>query len=84
MGFLASVGCYYHDIGKTKRPAFFIENQMSGINPHDSLPPDRSAEIIIAHTTDGAELLSKHKMPQEIIDIALQHHGTSTIKILCS
>ncbi len=79
-GFLARVGCYYHDIGKTKRPAFFIENQMSGINPHDSLPPERSAEIIIAHTTDGAELLARHKMPKEIIDIALQHHGTSTLK----
>lgn len=79
-GLLARVGCYFHDIGKTKRPAFFVENQMSGINPHDSLPPERSAEIIIAHTTDGAELLRKHKMPQEIIDIALQHHGTSKLK----
>lgn len=79
-GLLARVGCYFHDVGKTKRPAFFVENQMSGINPHDSLPPNRSAEIIIAHTTDGAELLRKHKMPQEIIDIALQHHGTSTLK----
>ena len=79
-GLLARVACYYHDIGKTKRPAFFIENQMSGINPHDSLPPERSAEIIISHTTDGAKLLEKHKMPQEIIDIALQHHGTSTLK----
>ena len=79
-GLLARVGCYYHDLGKTKRPAFFIENQMSGINPHDSLPPERSAEIIIAHTTDGAELLRQYKMPQEIIDIALQHHGTSTLK----
>lgn len=79
-GLLARVGCYYHDIGKTRRPAFFVENQMSGINPHDSLPPARSAEIIIAHTTDGAEILEKHKMPQEIIDIALQHHGTSSLK----
>ena len=79
-GLLARVACYYHDIGKTRRPAFFIENQMSGINPHDSLPPARSAEIIIAHTTDGAQLLEKHKMPKEIIDIALQHHGTSTLK----
>ncbi len=79
-GLLARVGCYYHDIGKTRRPAFFIENQMSGINPHDSLPPERSAEIIISHTTDGAALLQKHKMPKEIIDIALQHHGTSTLK----
>lgn len=79
-GLLARVGCYYHDVGKTRRPAFFVENQVSGINPHDSLPPERSAEIIIAHTTDGAELLRKHKMPKEIIDIALQHHGTSTLK----
>ncbi|MGE7951762.1 HD family phosphohydrolase [Lysinibacillus xylanilyticus] len=79
-GLLARVGCYYHDIGKTKRPAFFIENQMSGINPHDSLSPETSAEIIIAHTTDGAEMLNRYKMPQEIIDIALQHHGTSLLK----
>lgn len=79
-GLLARVGCYYHDIGKTKRPAFFIENQMSGLNPHDSLPPEKSAEIIIAHTTDGAEMLKRYKMPQEIIDIALQHHGSSLLK----
>lgn len=79
-GLLARVGCYYHDIGKTKRPAFFVENQISGINPHDSLPPERSAEIIIAHTTDGAEILAKNKIPREIIDITLQHHGTSSLK----
>lgn len=78
-GLLARVGCYYHDVGKTRRPLFFIENQM-GTNPHDSLPPESSAEIIIAHTTDGAELLRKYKMPQEIIDICLQHHGTSLLK----
>ncbi|GLC88574.1 HD family phosphohydrolase [Lysinibacillus piscis] len=79
-GLLARVGCYYHDIGKTKRPTFFIENQLSGVNPHDSLPPETSAEIIIAHTTDGADMLRRYKMPQEIIDIALQHHGTSLLK----
>jgi cyclic-di-AMP phosphodiesterase PgpH len=78
-GLLARVGCYYHDVGKTRRPMFFIENQM-GANPHDSMSPESSAEIIIAHTTDGAELLRKHKMPQEIIDICLQHHGTSVLK----
>lgn len=78
-GLLARVACYYHDVGKTRRPLFFIENQM-GTNPHDSMSPESSAEIIIAHTTDGAELLRKHKMPQEIIDICLQHHGTSTLK----
>lgn len=79
-GLLARVGCYYHDIGKTKRPQFFIENQMGIMNPHDVLPPEQSAKIIISHTIDGAELLAQYKMPQEIIDLALQHHGTSLLK----
>ncbi|MFT8320501.1 MAG: HD family phosphohydrolase [Bacillus sp. (in: firmicutes)] len=79
-GLLARVGCYYHDIGKTKRPHFFIENQMNMGNPHDRLPPQASKNIIIAHATDGAELLRKHKMPKEIIDIAEQHHGTTLLK----
>jgi len=79
-GLLARVGCYYHDIGKTKRPGFFIENQMSHTNPHDSLPPETSRDIILSHGTDGAKLLQKHKLPKEIIDIAEQHHGTSLLK----
>ncbi|MER2089846.1 MAG: HDIG domain-containing metalloprotein, partial [Sporosarcina sp.] len=79
-GLLARVGCYYHDIGKTLRPGFFIENQHAGQNPHDALPPEKSRDIIIAHAEDGAKLLEKHKMPVEIVDIARQHHGTSTLK----
>ncbi|MFO1443418.1 HD family phosphohydrolase [Bacillus sp. Bva_UNVM-123] len=79
-GLLARVGCYYHDIGKTKRPQFFIENQMNIENPHDKLPPQTSKNIIIAHATDGAEMLRKHKMPKEIVDIAEQHHGTTLLK----
>ncbi len=79
-GLLARVGCYYHDIGKTKRPQFFIENQMNMGNPHDRLPPQASKNIIIAHATDGAQLLKSSKMPKEIIDIAEQHHGTSLLK----
>jgi hypothetical protein len=79
-GLLARVGSYYHDIGKTIRPGFFIENQHAGKNPHDSLPPEKSRDIIIAHAEDGAKILEKHKMPSEIIDIARQHHGTSTLK----
>ena len=79
-GLLARVGSYYHDIGKTLRPGFFIENQHAGQNPHDALPPEKSRDIIIAHAEDGAKLLEKHKMPVEIIDIARQHHGTSTLK----
>lgn len=79
-GLLARVGSYYHDIGKTIRPGFFIENQHPGQNPHDALPPEKSRDIIIAHAEDGAKLLEKHKMPREIIDIARQHHGTSMLK----
>ncbi|PLS15409.1 hypothetical protein CVD28_22950 [Bacillus sp. M6-12] len=79
-GLLARVGCYYHDIGKTKRPQFFIENQMNIDNPHDRLPPATSRDIIIAHATDGGEILRKHKLPKEIVDIAEQHHGTTLLK----
>ncbi len=79
-GLLARVGSYYHDIGKAIRPGFFIENQHPGKNPHDALPPEKSRDIIIAHAEDGAKLLEKYKMPREIIDIARQHHGTSTLK----
>lgn len=79
-GLLARVGCYYHDIGKTKRPNFFIENQMNFENPHDRLPPDKSANIIISHVTDGSAILKKYNMPKEIIHIAEQHHGTTLLK----
>ncbi|OLS41649.1 HD family phosphohydrolase [Bacillus sp. MRMR6] len=79
-GLLARVGSYYHDIGKTNRPSFFIENQMHVENPHDRLPPDKSAAIIIAHVTDGVEILKKYHMPKEIIQIAEQHHGTTLLK----
>lgn len=79
-GLLARVGSYYHDIGKTRRPAFFIENQMAGSNPHDALPPEKSRDIIIAHATEGADILQKHGMPKELVDIARQHHGTTLLK----
>ncbi|MHA6259458.1 HD family phosphohydrolase [Sporosarcina sp. CAU 1771] len=79
-GLLARVGSYYHDIGKTIRPGYFIENQHESQNPHDSLPPEKSRDIIIAHGEDGAKLLEKHKMPKELVDIARQHHGTSLLK----
>ncbi|WP_342432352.1 HD family phosphohydrolase [Neobacillus sp. FSL H8-0543] len=79
-GLLARVGCYYHDIGKTRRPNFFIENQMHGENPHDRLPCDKSANIIISHVIDGVEILKKYHMPKEIIHIAEQHHGTTLLK----
>ncbi|GIO27580.1 HD family phosphohydrolase [Ornithinibacillus bavariensis] len=79
-GLLARVAAYYHDIGKTVRPHYFIENQLSIKNPHDVISPIQSAEIIIRHPYDGAELLKKNRMPKEIIDVAMQHHGTTLLK----
>lgn len=79
-GLLARVGSYYHDIGKTIHPGFFIENQHGNRNLHDALTPEKSRDIIIAHAEDGASILEKHHMPIEIIDIARQHHGTSILK----
>lgn len=79
-GLLARVGSYYHDVGKTMHPRYFIENQHGEQNPHDLLAPERSKDIIIAHAEDGAKLLEEYKMPREIIDIARQHHGTSLLK----
>jgi cyclic-di-AMP phosphodiesterase PgpH len=79
-GLLARVGAYYHDIGKTKRPQYFIENQMNIENPHNKLSAQLSKNVILAHVTDGVELLKKNKMPKEFIDIAEQHHGTTLLK----
>ncbi|MEZ0480509.1 HD family phosphohydrolase [Planococcus sp. SSTMD024] len=78
-GLLARVGCYYHDIGKTINPQYFIENQSHG-NLHDQLTPEQSRDIILAHAKDGAAILRKHRMPKELIDIAEQHHGTTLLK----
>jgi len=79
-GLLCRVGSFYHDVGKTKRPNYFIENQNGGVNPHDKLDPKVSASIIIAHAKDGAEMLKQHKLPKPIRDIAEQHHGTTFLK----
>ncbi|MBB6729707.1 HD family phosphohydrolase [Cohnella zeiphila] len=79
-GLLCRVGSFYHDVGKTKRPMYFIENQNGGANPHDKLDPKVSASIIIAHARDGAEMLKQHKLPKQIRDIAEQHHGTTFLK----
>ncbi|WP_079547680.1 HD family phosphohydrolase [Christensenella massiliensis] len=76
---LARVGAYYHDIGKVENPLYFKENQRNNINMHDSLTPERSAEIIRRHVPAGVELLRKYKMPREIIDIAHNHHGSGTV-----
>ena len=78
-GLLARVGAYYHDVGKTKAPRYFAENQ-TGENPHGRLKPHLSALIIKSHVKDGIKLLKGFGLPQEIIDFVPQHHGTSLIE----
>lgn len=78
-GLLCRVGSFYHDIGKTKRPGYFIENQSNMENPHDQIDPYLSKSIIIAHPRDGVEMLREYKMPKLICDIAEQHHGTTLL-----
>lgn len=77
---LARVGAYYHDIGKLEHPGYFIENQISGVNPHNELSPALSARIIRRHVKDGVEIGRAWSLPEEILDIIAQHHGTSRIE----
>jgi putative nucleotidyltransferase with HDIG domain len=74
------VAVLYHDIGKIVRPTFFIENQANLENPHDLLDPRISARVIIDHVTDGVRLAKKARLPQPMVDIIAQHHGTSLIR----
>ncbi|MDR3270027.1 MAG: HDIG domain-containing protein [Peptococcaceae bacterium] len=76
---LVRAGALYHDIGKLKRPYFFIENQFSQENPHDKIAPTLSSLIIIAHVKDGLELAKEYKLPLPIQDIIRQHHGDSLV-----
>jgi len=78
--FLARVGAYYHDIGKTVRPYFFAENILDGESPHDKLDPETSAQIIISHVTDGLDLAQKYRLPPRIQDCIREHHGSALVK----
>ncbi|HSG44260.1 MAG TPA: HDIG domain-containing protein, partial [Anaerolineales bacterium] len=74
---LTRVGALFHDVGKALNPTFFIENQAAGTaNPHETLDPQQSAAVIIAHVTDGVSLARKHRIPRRIDDFILEHHGT--------
>lgn len=77
---LVRVGSQYHDIGKTKRPYFFVENQFGGENPHDKISPTLSTLIIISHVKDGVELAKEYQLPPVIIDFIKEHHGTDLVK----
>lgn len=77
---LVRVGALYHDIGKMDAPLYFIENQVTGVNPHDQLSYEESARIIIRHVTRGLELAKKFKLPIEISDFISTHHGTRKVE----
>lgn len=76
---LARAGAYYHDVGKLRYPQYFAENQ-SGHNPHDELPPEKSAKIITGHTKGGLELAERYKLPPVVRDMIVEHHGNSLVK----
>jgi putative nucleotidyltransferase with HDIG domain len=76
---LARVGAYYHDIGKLKRPGYFTENQMNGVNVHEHTDPYVSAAIITAHTRDGVALAKAYRLPGAVQDIIAQHHGNTPV-----
>lgn len=77
---LARVAAYYHDIGKMKKPMYFIENVGLGDNKHDKLAPSMSALILMAHLKDGVEIAREHKLGGAIIGVIREHHGTGLIK----
>jgi len=78
---LARVGAYYHDVGKMKKPTYFIENQ-KGIkkNPHEKLKPSMSVLIVASHVKDGVELVRRDGLPKEVTDIIREHHGTTLME----
>ncbi len=81
---LTRTGALYHDIGKMDSPLYFSENQSSGINPHDELEPEESAEIIIDHVIKGVEKARKYNLPEYLIDFIRTHHGTNKARYFYS
>ena len=79
-GLLARVGAAYHDVGKVRRPYFFVENQLGGDNPHDRISPSLSTLIITSHVKEGVELAKQYKLPAVITDFIKQHHGDDLVK----
>ncbi|MBP1614901.1 MAG: hypothetical protein H6Q13_2349 [Bacteroidetes bacterium] len=77
---LVRTGALYHDIGKMENPAFFTENQSSGINPHENLSYEQSSQIVISHVTDGVRLAEKNNLPKAIKDFITTHHGRGKTK----
>jgi hypothetical protein len=76
---LAQAAAWYHDLGKTEHPQYFVENQL-GYNPHDELAPQESAELIRAHVTEGLVLANQYRIPEEVANGIRMHHGTSLMR----
>ena len=76
---LVRVGALYHDIGKMNAPTYFSENQPGSVSPHEEMPPDQSAKIIINHVAEGIDMAKKSKLPDRIIDFIRTHHGNSWV-----
>ena len=76
---MVKVAALYHDVGKTLKPHYFIENQ-SGTNPHDQLSYLDSAKTIIAHVTEGVKMAEKNNLPKIIVDFIKTHHGTTAVE----
>ncbi len=74
---LARAGALYHDVGKIETPMYFIENQPSGVNPHEDISYEESARIITGHVFKGIKIAKKHKLPEQVIDFIRTHHGTN-------
>jgi len=77
---LVRTGALYHDIGKLYAPMYYVENQVTGVNPHDDLSFEESTKIIINHVIKGIELAKKNGLPEPLIDFIRTHHGTSTVQ----
>ncbi len=76
---LCRVGAYYHDIGKVKKPVYFIENHMDALKRHEKLSPHLSSLIVVSHVKEGIELALEHRLPPAIVDLIPQHHGTRLV-----
>ncbi|MFN3951556.1 MAG: HD family phosphohydrolase [Thermaurantimonas sp.] len=77
---LVRTAALYHDIGKMSHPQFFVENQITGYNPHDELSFEESARVIIEHVKEGVKIARQRKLPESIIDFIRTHHGTTTVQ----
>ncbi|TCD01831.1 HD family phosphohydrolase [Pedobacter psychroterrae] len=76
---LVRAGALYHDIGKIENPQYFIENQNTALSPHDKLPYEQSAQIIIKHVHKGIEITRRHQLPESVIDFIRTHHGNTRV-----